>query len=161
ATDALVGTATGTSLAVTGLTAATAYQFYVQAFDAAGNTSAASPPVSVTTTSAGGGGSCQVTYTTSDWGTGFTANVTVRNTGPAAINGWTLGFTFPGATQRVGQGWSATWSQTGAAVTATNASYNGALPAGASTGIGFNGTYSGSNPRPTGFTLNGAACTVA
>ncbi|MFC8452488.1 glycosyl hydrolase family 18 protein [Kitasatospora sp. NPDC057223] len=40
---------TGTSANVTGLTAATAYQFTVQAFDAAGNRSAAAGPLGVTT----------------------------------------------------------------------------------------------------------------
>ena len=43
-------------------------------------------------------------------------------------------------------------------MTATNLSYNGALGTGASTQIGFNGTYSGTNTAPTGFTVNGAPC---
>jgi len=45
----LVGTATGTTYAVSGLTASTAYSFYVQAKDAAGNVSTASNTVTVTT----------------------------------------------------------------------------------------------------------------
>jgi hypothetical protein len=49
-------------------------------------------------------------------------------------------------------------TQSGTAVTATNLGYNGALAPGASTSFGFNGTSTGSNPRPTSFTLNGAAC---
>ncbi len=48
-------TVTGTTAAVTGLTANTAYTFTVRAKDAAGNTSAASAPVSVTTSPTGGG----------------------------------------------------------------------------------------------------------
>jgi Zn-dependent metalloprotease len=46
----LKGTATGTSFAVTGLTAATVYTFSVRAKDAAGNLSASSNTVNVTTT---------------------------------------------------------------------------------------------------------------
>ena len=46
----LKGTATATSFAVTGLTAATAYTFSVKAKDAAGNLSASSNTVNVTTT---------------------------------------------------------------------------------------------------------------
>ena len=46
----LKGTATGTTFAVTGLTAATAYTFSVKAKDAAGNLSASSNTVNVTTT---------------------------------------------------------------------------------------------------------------
>jgi hypothetical protein len=51
---ASIGTATGTSFAVTGLTASTNYSFTVEATDAAG-TSAASSAVSVTTSAASGG----------------------------------------------------------------------------------------------------------
>jgi len=48
----LLTTVTTTSYNVTGLTAATAYTFYVKAKDAAGNVSAASSTISATTTSA-------------------------------------------------------------------------------------------------------------
>jgi hypothetical protein len=104
-------------------------------------------------------GACRVTYATNDWGSGFTATVTIANTGTSTINGWTLKFAFPG-NQTVSQGWSATWSQSGSTVTATSLSYNGTLAPGASTSIGFNGAYSGTNPRPTAFTVNGNACTA-
>jgi bacillolysin len=55
----LKGTATGTSAAITGLTAATTYTFSVKAKDAAGNLSASSNTVNVTTTGT------TVTYCTS------------------------------------------------------------------------------------------------
>jgi cellulose 1,4-beta-cellobiosidase len=100
---------------------------------------------------------CDVSYTTNDWQGGFTANVTIRNVGDALSN-WTLGFTFPDANQRLVQGWSARWSQSGRNVTAQNESWNGNLATGASIGIGFNGSWSGSNPKPTSFTVNGVAC---
>ncbi|WP_433251064.1 glycoside hydrolase family 48 protein [Streptosporangium sp. CA-135522] len=101
--------------------------------------------------------SCDVTYSTNDWQGGFTANVSIKNLGDP-LNGWTLGFTFPDASQKVTQGWSATWSQSGQAVTAKNLDWNGDLATGASTGIGFNGSWSGSNPKPTAFTINGTTC---
>ncbi|WP_246610038.1 glycoside hydrolase family 48 protein, partial [Nonomuraea rhizosphaerae] len=103
---------------------------------------------------------CEVTYTTNDWNGGFTAGVTIKNVGDP-ISGWTLGFTFPLTTQKISQGWSATWAQNGQAVTARNLDWNGNLPTGASTNIGFNGTWSGSNPKPTSFTINGVTCTGA
>ncbi|MBP1781737.1 glycoside hydrolase family 9 protein [Micromonospora chalcea] len=159
--NVLVGTATGTTLAVTGLTASTTYTFTVVAVDAAGNVSPASPGVTVTTTAPPAGGTCAVTWTANSWDTGFTANITVANTGTTAINGWTLAFTFGNTGQKVGQAWSANVTQTGTAVTATNLSYNGTLAPGASTSFGFNGTHTGSNPRPATFTLNGTACTVS
>ncbi|MFF3866179.1 cellulase family glycosylhydrolase [Micromonospora sp. NPDC001898] len=101
---------------------------------------------------------CAVTYTTNSWAGGFTASVTIKNLG-AAVNGWTLGFGFPHSGQRVVQGWSATFNQTGSAVTAQSLSYNGSLATGASTNVGFNGSWTSSNPAPTSFTLNGTVCT--
>ncbi|MEV6692045.1 cellulase family glycosylhydrolase [Micromonospora sp. NPDC051196] len=110
------------------------------------------------TTNAMAATGCSVTYTTNSWSGGFTASVTVTNLG-AAVNNWTLGFSFPDSGQRLTQGWSATWSQSGSAVTAQSASWNGALATGASTNIGFNGSFTGNNPSPTSFTLNGTVCT--
>lgn len=101
---------------------------------------------------------CSVAYTAGNWQGGFTANVTIKNLGDP-INGWTLDFTFPEAGQKVAQGWSATFTQTGQEVTARNMSYNATLGTGASTAIGFNGIWTSSNPMPTAFSLNGAACT--
>ncbi|WP_328708648.1 cellulose-binding domain-containing protein [Microbispora hainanensis] len=101
---------------------------------------------------------CAVTYTTNDWPGGFTAAITIQNLG-SAINGWSLGFAFPASGQKVDTGWSATFSQSGQNVTATNVDYNAAIATGASVSIGFNGSWSGSNPKPASFTLNGVTCT--
>ncbi|MEH1167549.1 glycoside hydrolase family 6 protein [Micromonospora sp. CPCC 205539] len=100
---------------------------------------------------------CDVAYTTNDWPGGFTASITIKNLGDP-INGWTLGWTFPNSGQRLQQGWSAEFSQTGSQVTARSLSYNGSLATGASTSLGFNGAWSGSNPKPASFTLNGVVC---
>src|ERR1700722_7842441 len=118
---------------------------------AAGTAVAVSPGV------AQAASACQVSYTvSSDWGTGFTAAVTIQNTG-SAITSWTLGYSYSG-NQKVSQGWSGNWSQSGEAITVTNASWNGSLGTGASAQIGANFTYSGTNAAPTAFTLNGVAC---
>jgi endoglucanase len=118
---------------------------------AAGTAVAVSPGV------AQAASACQVSYTvSSDWGTGFTAAVTIQNTG-SPITSWTLGYSYSG-NQKVSQGWSGTWSQSGEAITVTNASWNGSLGTGASTQIGANFSYSGTNAAPTAFTLNGIAC---
>jgi endoglucanase len=103
---------------------------------------------------------CRVTYSTNDWNNGFTAAVTVANAGSTAVDNWTLVFSYANG-QQVTQAWSATVTQAGAQVTTRGASWNTSLAAGASTSFGFNGTHNGSNPRPTGFTLNGTTCTVA
>ena len=104
------------------------------------------------------GGSCQVAYAkTSEWPGGFTANVTISNGGTSAINGWTLKFTFPGD-QKVTNAWNATVVQSGTAVSATNASYNGTIAPGGNTSFGFQGTFTSNDSSPTAFTLNGANC---
>jgi cellulose 1,4-beta-cellobiosidase len=100
---------------------------------------------------------CRIDYTVNDWGSGFTASVKINNLGDA-VSGWTLAFSFAG-NQRVSGGWQASWSQTGQNVTATNASYNAPIATGGSVEIGFQGTYTGTNAAPAGFTLNGTACT--
>ncbi|MEV6304281.1 cellulose binding domain-containing protein [Actinoplanes sp. NPDC051861] len=107
-----------------------------------------------------GTASCRVTYATNVWNSGFTANVTVANTGSSAINGWALGFTLPSG-QSITGSWGTTLSGTSGAVTARNVSYNGAIAAGASASFGFQATYSGSFASPPAFTLNGATCTRA
>jgi mannan endo-1,4-beta-mannosidase len=151
--------APGTSVTVTGLTPDTAYTFRVVAVDTEGRVSPASAPVEVTTTGSGPGGECAVSYTVgSDWGGGFTAGIRITNEG-APVDAWELGFTMSDG-QRVGHGWNGTWVQTGNQVTVTSMSWNGRLDTGGSVGIGFNGTYSGANPAPAAFTLNGVTCTT-
>jgi alpha-L-arabinofuranosidase len=105
-------------------------------------------------------GACQVHYSVNQWSGGFTASLTITNTGTTALNTWSLTFTFP-ANQQVTQGWGGIFSQQGANVTVSNTSYNGSLPAGSSVNPGFNGSWSGSNPSPTAFSLNGAKCSVS
>jgi endo-1,4-beta-xylanase len=163
-TDPLLGQPTAASTTLTGLTPNTQYQVYVRARDGSGNLSTPSATVTFTTQDGPATGPCRVAYTASNWGGGggFTAGVTITNTGTTTMNSWTLAFTFPSG-QRVSQGWNATWTQaTGSAnVTATNMSYNGTLAANGSTTVGFNGTYTGTNTAPSTFTLNGATCTTA
>ncbi|MFE1298950.1 glycoside hydrolase family 6 protein [Streptomyces sp. NPDC058733] len=102
---------------------------------------------------------CTVDYKVSNqWGTGFTAAVTVTNNG-AAKTGWSLKWTY-GGDQKVSNAWNAKVTQSGAAVTAANESYNGSLPTGGSASFGFQATYSGSNAVPATFTLDGVTCNV-
>lgn len=102
---------------------------------------------------------CSVAYATvNQWDGGFQASVAITNNG-APTSGWSLGFDFAGG-QHLTQGWSASWSQSGSRVTAVNESWNGSLGTGASVTIGFTGSWSGGNPAPTAFTLNGLACSA-
>ncbi|WP_328946576.1 glycoside hydrolase family 9 protein [Streptomyces sp. NBC_00250] len=112
-------------------------------------------------TSAGGEpptAACAVTYTPSNvWSTGFTANITVKNTGPTAVDGWQLAWTHP-AGQSVTSSWNATVTQSGTAVSARNADWNRTIAPGATVSFGVQGTHAGSTPSPTAFTLNASTC---
>ncbi|MFG2049808.1 cellulose binding domain-containing protein [Micromonospora sp. NPDC048935] len=98
---------------------------------------------------------CRVSFVvTNSWSTGYSASVTVYNDGPA-INGWSLGWTFPGG-QLVQGHWNGIFQQTGAAVTVTNESQNVSIPTGGAVNVGF--TADGSPSTPVPFTLNGTTC---
>ncbi|WP_282701226.1 glycoside hydrolase family 6 protein [Streptomyces sp. CC219B] len=102
---------------------------------------------------------CTVDYKVQNqWDTGFTAAVTITNNG-AAKSSWAVKWSYAG-NQRVTSGWNAKITQSGAAVTAANESYNGSLGTGGSVSFGFNGTYSGTNAMPATFTLDGVTCNV-
>ncbi|MFC9491950.1 cellulose binding domain-containing protein, partial [Streptomyces hydrogenans] len=102
---------------------------------------------------------CTVEYSvTNQWTGGFQGALTVTNNG-TALNGWSLGFSFP-AGQQVSQGWGGKWTQSGAAVTVTNESWNGRLGVGAKATTGFIASWTGTNTAPTAFTLGGVPCAV-
>jgi len=111
------------------------------------------------TSSQSGGTGCIVSYNMNDWGSGATVNIAIKNNGSAVINGWTLAFSFPG-NQKITNLWCAKYSQSGAAVTVSNESWNGSIAPGGTVTFGFNISYSGSNAKPSDFTLNGQPCQV-
>ncbi|WP_338702200.1 glycoside hydrolase family 48 protein [Streptomyces sp. Q6] len=103
---------------------------------------------------------CSVDYRTNDWGSGFTADLTITNRGSAAIDGWTLTYAYTGD-QKLSNGWNGTWSQSGKNVTVKDAGYNAKIAAGAATSTGAQFAYSGSNSAPTNFAINGTTCAGA
>ncbi|MFD0318330.1 glycoside hydrolase family 48 protein [Streptomyces flavalbus] len=103
---------------------------------------------------------CNVDYKTNDWGSGFTADLTITNRGTDVIDGWTLTYAYSG-NQRLTNGWNGTWSQSGQSITVRNASWNGRIAAGAAVTTGGQFTYSGSNAAPTSFAVNGVNCVGA
>lgn len=112
----------------------------------------------VLTSEANAATGCQVAYAvTSQWSGGFQGAVTITNTADA-LSGWTLAFTFPDDEQSVAQSWNATFSQSGTAVTFTNAAWNSSIATNASASFGFVGSNGATNPVPTEFSLNGVSC---
>jgi hypothetical protein len=99
-------------------------------------------------TSSPGTGACTGTYSlVSSWSGGFQGQVVVKNTGSGTLNGWKLGWTYPG-NQHISSLWNGVLSQSGAAVTVGNASYNASIAPGGTATVGFTATYSGTNTAP-------------
>ncbi|HZP53286.1 cellulose binding domain-containing protein [Actinocrinis sp.] len=160
----LIYTATGLppglSISSSGLitgTPTTAGSFVVTATASDSLGTSGSATFSWTITTGSTGGTCQVSYVKNEWSGGFTANVTVTNTGTSAINGWTLKWTFPGD-QKVTNAWNATLTQSGSAATAANVSYNASIAPGGNVQFGFQGTWASNDTSPSAFTLNGSNC---
>ncbi|MFF4501773.1 glycoside hydrolase family 6 protein [Streptomyces sp. NPDC001401] len=102
---------------------------------------------------------CTVDYKVqNDWGSGFTAAVTVTNNS-AAKSSWSVKWSYAG-NQKVTNYWNTKLTQSGTAVTAGNETYNGSLATGGSVSFGFQASYSGTNAIPAAFTLDGVTCNV-
>jgi endoglucanase len=152
-------------------------QFVPQrAFDLA-NAAPVSPPVSPSSpslspspssspssvpSSPSSGAACRVLMTMNVWSTGFTANLTITNLGPA-VTSWVVTLTLASGVN-ITQVWNAGQvTQTGRDITIPNSSFNGSVPTNGSFSLGFNASYSGTLPNPpiTNIRFNGAVCSTA
>jgi len=105
-------------------------------------------PTPSRTTTTSSGRSCAATYAiTNTWGNNFQAEVVVRNTGPAALGGWRVDWTYANG-QTVYNIWNGTLTPSGAAIAVTNVGYNGTVAVNGSTSFGLQGNWSGTNPVP-------------
>jgi hypothetical protein len=159
----LLGESTSATFTAQNLEPGTSYTLNVLATDQKGYLSMPSPPVTFTTGTPQDS-TCAVTYDLSTgWGSGFVANISITDTGPSPITGWTLHFSFPSDTESVSSSnWNANWSENGRDVNVTPADWDASLAAngGNTVGIGFVGNQAGANPSPASFTLNGTVCTT-
>ncbi len=159
----LLGDTTSTSFTAQNLVPGTSYTLNVVATDQKGYLSLPSAPVRFVTGTPQHS-TCAVSYfLASGWGSGFVANISITDTGPNPITGWTLAFNFPVDTESVSAStWNANFSQNGKTVVVTPVDWNGYLaPNGGNTvSIGFVGNQTGANPSPASFTLNGTVCTT-
>jgi eukaryotic-like serine/threonine-protein kinase len=105
---------------------------------------------------------CAVAYkVTLDFGSYFTAELAIQNTGKAPMDGWMLEFDFP-QDQRVTTGWAGAWKQTDSHVQVRDLIYNGSVAQGKAITIGFIGSHhSRKNEAPSRFTVNGVRCQQA
>ena len=62
--------------------------------------------------------------------------------------------------QKITNLWNGNYTQNGTEVSVKNSVYNATIAVGSSVSFGFNISYSGTNSKPTTFTLNGSPCQV-
>ncbi len=97
----------------------------------------------------GGDSGCTASYSVAnDWGNGFTADVTVTNTGTKPTSSWTVGWNWPG-NQTLTNAWNATTAQSARTLTATGQGFNSVIAPGGSATFGLQAGYSGANAPPT------------
>jgi hypothetical protein len=93
----------------------------------------------------------------SSWGTGYSGQYTITNTGTAPVTGWTLSFSLPQGTN-VTSLWDGTYTAKGGQVTVTNAAWDATVQPGKAVTVGFVTASSGTAGQPANCTINGSAC---
>ncbi|HEY3666458.1 MAG TPA: cellulose binding domain-containing protein [Polyangiaceae bacterium] len=83
---------------------------------------------------------------TSDWSTGYCANLTIANAGPGAVSSWASSLDLRDSTLQ--SSWSATFSGTGSQYTVAPLGWNTVIPANGTQSVGFCGNKTGPNYRP-------------
>lgn len=93
----------------------------------------------------------------SDWGTGFSAAMSIKNNSTNAVTGWKLEFDFP---YNIDSIWNAQIvSHVGSHYVLKNMSYNAKIAPGATVSFGFNGSPGHVTTRPANYIFNGVHLT--
>ncbi len=109
-------------------------------------TTSPSPTPSPSPTTTASSGTCSGTYSVvNSWSGGFQGQVVVKNTGSGTLNGWSLGWKFPGS-QTITDLWDGSYTQSGETVAVSNASFDGSLASGATATVGFTATGASASP---------------
>ncbi|AQT60074.1 cellulose binding domain-containing protein [Cellvibrio sp. PSBB023] len=91
---------------------------------------------------------------TSDWGSGYTAAIRIRNNGTSAINNWSVNWSYADST-RITNSWNATLTGSNP-YAATGLSWNSSISPGQTVEFGFQGTKNNGNPSIP--TVSGSVC---
>src|SRR5207244_1188765 len=92
---------------------------------------------------------------TTDWGSGFTGQITIKNPGSTALANWSLEFDFSGQITSI---WNAQiTSHMGNHYVIAPAGWNSTIPAGGTVSFGFNGSPGNLTPvlYPANYVLHG------
>ncbi len=88
----------------------------------------------------------------SDWGTGYTAQMTISNRSKTTIAGWVVRFEMASAISSL---WNGVWSHQAASHQVKDAGWNTKIGPGQTITVGFWGSYEDEFSGPTRVTLNG------
>jgi cellulase/cellobiase CelA1 len=159
-TFAVVGTTTGTTFTDGPLPLDSVVRYQVRGVLSGGGTIGTTNIVTVnlgpTTTTPPPGG-CTVAYrVVNSWSGAFQGEITVRNTGTATINSWTVTLVFPSGVT-ITQMWGGTYSPASGTVTVRPMSYTATIAPNGTVTAGFLANASGS----AGATPTTATCATA
>jgi hypothetical protein len=101
-----------------------------------------------------GGGLSATLSLSSDWGTGYCANISLTNTGTAVTTSWQVVINLNQSTASAP--WNATVTTSGSQMTDGPLSWNAAIAPGATASYGFCATATGTNYRPTLVSVSGS-----
>ncbi|RZU53582.1 cellulose binding domain-containing protein [Krasilnikovia cinnamomea] len=103
---------------------------------------------------------CHVAYERTGDSWSFDGKITITNTGPSTLYGWTLKFSLPvGQTFR--SGWEADFHVNGQDITGYSRPYNSVVSRENSVQVGFHAAGSVRGPRPAEFRINDHVCTTS
>jgi hypothetical protein len=95
---------------------------------------------------------------TGTWSSGFTASMTIANSGSTAVAAWTLSFAF---NQTISDLWNGSFTQQGNVYTIQGDSSTSVINAGGSAVLGFTGTGTITNASVSNCQFSGTPCTIS
>ncbi|WP_105616692.1 cellulose binding domain-containing protein [Vallitalea okinawensis] len=95
----------------------------------------------------------------SDWGSGMTANVIIKNTDIKSIDGWTVEIQL-NEDIKIHSSWNGEVKRSGDKVTITHVNWNSNIPPSGTANVGLSISYTGAFQQPTAFKLNGKTVDV-
>ena len=109
------------------------------------------------TTVPAAGGATLTMAITSDWVTGYNADITITNPGPTTWPSWSATFTSPLTVSSI---WNGIYQSTGSGHQVSNETWNGSVAPGASVTFGITGVGDSRQATPSTCRVNNNNCTV-
>ena len=116
------------------------------------------PPTTVPPTTVPAAGAATLSMAiTSDWVTGYNADITITNPGPTTWTSWSATFTSPLTVSSI---WNGIYQSTGSGHQVSNETWNGSVAPGTSVTFGITGVGDSRQATPSTCRVNNNNCTV-